>query len=431
MLEGLAGFACIILLCFFGVRVGFASFLVGFVGFSLIRGFNAASVMSGQVILDTAMNYNLSVIPLFVLMGAFIYHSNVSSELYEAINGVMGAVRGALAQATILTCAGFAAVCGSSLATAAVMTRVSLPEMRRYNYKDSLGAGSIAAGGTLGILIPPSVPLIIYGIVAQQDIALLFFAGIIPGLLLIILFMAVVAIWLYFRRDDAPVGKRRPFKTYRRSLLAAIPITLLFIIVLGGLYVHAFTPTEAAGVGAVVGAVIALSRGYMRRIEEWRAVLTDATLTTCALFTVIIGALVFANFINLSGLAFSIVSGASNLNLSPTQLVVGIAIIAGLMGMIFESIGILLLLVPVFLPVLNALGVDLIWFGIIVVLVTELGLITPPIGMNVFVVKSMATDANLGSIFLGALPFAMAMIVALCIVILFPNVATFLPNLMG
>ncbi|HLT21240.1 MAG TPA: TRAP transporter large permease subunit [Thermomicrobiales bacterium] len=430
MIEGLIAFACVIALCFLGVRVGFASFLVGFIGFALLRDFHAASVMAGQEIVRNVMNYNLSVIPLFVLMGSFVYHSNISSELYDAMYALMGRARGALAQATVLTCAGFAAVCGSSLATAAIMTRVALPSMSRYKYNDALATGCVAAGGTLGILIPPSVPLIIYGIVAEQDIGRLFMAGILPGAMLVALFMAVIAIWLRFRPGAAPVRETREKVSYARSLKAIAPVAALFILVLGGIYLHVFTPTEAGGVGAVGAGLVALAAGRMRTLREWRTVLSDAALTSCSLFTVIVGALVFANYINTSGLAFGLVALVKALGLSPLELVIAIVLIALVMGMIFESIGILLLLVPAFLPALISQNVDLIWFGIIVVITVELGLITPPIGMNVFVVRNMAPDKSMASIFAGAIPFALAMLVALYVVIAVPGVATFLPDVM-
>lgn len=434
MIESLLAFACVIALCFFGVRVGIAALLVGFAGFWMERGFTAAVFVSGQRILHTTMDYNLSVIPLFVLMGSFIYHANISADLYNAAHRRLGKVRGGLAQATIVSCAAFAAVCGSSLATAATMTKVSLPSMRRYGYPDSLATGSIAAGGTLGILIPPSVPLIIYGIVAQTDIGKLFIAGILPGLMLVGLFMVAVAIWTRLpgqqwlaEQDDADAGDAgAPSRLWRTVL----PILALFIIVIGGIYAGVFTPTEAAGIGSAGAALIALAAGKMRQISEWYAVLMDAAVTTSSLFVVIFGSLVLADYLTLAGLPFALLDFVNAYDVSPTGLAIFITVLAGLMGMVFDAMGILLLVVPVFLAALQAAGVDMVWFGIVMVMVTELGLITPPIGMNVFVVYGVAGNVKMVDIFRGVMPFIIMIIIALVLIFLFPGIATVLVNWM-
>jgi tripartite ATP-independent transporter DctM subunit len=429
--TALIGFAALLLLCFFGFRIGFATMLVGLVGFAYERGWSAALTMTGDQIMEDAMSYNLSVIPLFILMGVFIYRADVSKDLYDAAYAGLGRLRGGLALSTVVACAGFSAVCGSSLATAATMTKVAMPPMRRYKYQDSLASGTIAAGGTLGIMIPPSVPLVIYGIIAEQDIGKLFMAGVLPGLLLVALFMGAVAVTVRYNPEAGPAGDPLPPEDVRRALRSVWPVIGLFVLVLGGIYGRIFTPTEAAGVGAFGAAVIAFLRGHLRTLAEWRDSLVEATKTTATLFIVIFGALVFAQFINLSGMPFDLLDLVEDLQLTPVQLVIFVAFVAVLMGMIFESIGILLLLVPVFLPALSASGVDMIWFGIIVVLVTELGLITPPIGMNVFVVKSMMPDIRLAQIFKGVTPFIAADLVGLVIVFAVPPVAIFLPKLMG
>ena len=430
MIIALTGFAILLLLCFFGFRVGFATMLVGLVGFAYERGWSAAFSITGQQIMDDAMNYNLSVIPLFILMGVFIYRADISKDLYTAAYSGLGRFRGGLALSTVVACAGFSAVCGSSVATAATMTKVAMPPMRRYNYHDSLSAGTIAAGGTLGIMIPPSVPLVIYGIVAEQDIGKLFIAGVLPGLLLVGLFMGAVAVTVRINPEAGPAGEPLDPAESRRALRAVWPVLGLFLLVLGGIYGKVFTPTEASGIGAVGAAVIAFFRGHLRSFAEWRDALVEAAKTTATLFIVIFGALVFAQFINLSGLPYDLVDIVDDMQFSPVGLVMFVAFIAVLMGMIFESIGILLLLVPVFLPALYASGVDMIWFGIIVVLVTELGLITPPIGMNVFVVRSVMPDIRLGHIFRGVVAFIVADAVALALVFLIPAIATFLPAFM-
>ncbi len=430
MITALVGFAILIGLCFFGFRVGFATMMVGIVGFALQRGPEAALAMAGQQVMEDAMNYNLSVIPLFILMGVFIYRADISRDLFDAAYAGLGRFRGGLALSTVVACAGFSAVCGSSLATAATMTKVAMPPMRRYNYRDSLATGTIASGGTLGIMIPPSVPLVIYGIVAEQDIGQLFIAGILPGILLVALFMGAVAIVV--RRDPTagPAGEPMDPKRKRAALRAVWPVIGLFVLVLGGIYSGIFTPTEASGIGAAGAAIIALARGRLRQLKEWREALVEATKTTASLFIVIFGALVFAQFINLSGMPYDLLFIIDDMNLSPWALVVAVAIIAVLMGMVFEAIGILLLLVPVFLPSLYQSGVDMIWFGIVVVVVTELGLITPPIGMNVFVVKSVIPDVHLGQIFRGVTPFIFAILTALILVFFIPGIATWLPALM-
>lgn len=375
------------------------------------------------------MNYNLSVIPLFVLMGVFIYRSDVSNDLFDAAHSWLGQFRGGLAQSTTLACAGFSAVCGSSLATAATMTKVAMPSMRRFGYADRLSTGTIAAGGTLGILIPPSVPLVIYGIIAEQDIGLLFMAGVVPGLILVIAFLVTVAFWATINPKIAP-REDRELTDLHGAGLRVLPVLALFLLVLGGIYGRVFTPTEAAGVGAAGAAVVGVFRGKLGSVLAWKECLTEAAVTTASIFMVIFGTLVFAQFINLSGMPYDLVDLAFDWSLTPTQLVIAIAVIAVFMGMVFEAIGILLLLVPVFLPALIDADVNLIWFGIVVVLVTELGLITPPVGMNVFVVKSVASDVRLGTIFVGVAPFILAMLVVLALVLALPGLATFLPGLM-
>lgn len=430
MTIALLGFGLLLILCFVGFRVGFATLAVGFGGFALERGFSAALAMVGQQVFHDSMNYNLSVIPLFILMGVFIFRSDVSSDLYDAAYSALGRFRGGLALATVLACGGFSAVCGSTLATAATMSKVAMPPMRAFKYSDKLATGTIAAGGTLGIMIPPSVPLVIYGIIAEQDIGLLFIAGVLPGILLMLLFLIAVSVTVYFDPDSAPPAE--PLEPARRkaAIRGTLPILILFVIVLGGIYGGGFTATEASGIGAFGAAVIALMRGYLRTISEWKACLVDTAITTAKIFIVLLGAVVFSQFINLSGLPYDLLEYVDEWELTGWQLVAFVAVIALLMGMVFEAIGILVLLVPVFLPALSVSGVDMIWFGIVVVIVSEIGLITPPIGMNVFVVKSVLPDVRLGDIFRGVLPFIFVLLLALILIFLVPEIATFLPNLM-
>jgi tripartite ATP-independent transporter DctM subunit len=428
MTIAFVGFGALLLLCFLGFRVGFATLMVGFVGFAYLRGGGASLAMVGQQVFDDANNYNLSVIPLFVLMGVFIYRSDVSSDLYDSAYSVLGQMKGGLALATVLACGGFSAVCGSTLATAATMSKVAMPQMKAFNYSDKLAAGTIAAGGTLGIMIPPSVPLVIYGIIAEQDISQLFIAGILPGILLVALFMLAVMIAVRIDPDAAPPAEQLSAQRRKKARRGTIPVLILFIVVLGGIYGSVFTATEASGIGAIGAAMIALSRGHLRSLTQWRVCFVETAITTSKIFIVLFGAVVFAQFINLSGLPYDILDFVDDAQLSPMMLVLFITLIALLMGMVFESIGILVLLVPVFLPALSQAGVDMIWFGIVVVLVTEIGLITPPIGMNAFVVKSVLPDVKLGDIFRGITPFVVALMIGLVLVLTFPSIATLLPN---
>lgn len=429
MTIALLGFAALVGLCFFGFRVGFATLMVGVVGFALERGWSASLAMVAQQVAEDSQNYTLSVIPLFILMGVFVYRSDISSDLYDAAYAALGRFKGGLALATVLACGGFSAVCGSTLATAATMSKVAMPQMKGFNYSDRLAAGTIAAGGTLGIMIPPSVPLVIYGIIAEQDIGLLFIAGILPGLLLVSLFLLAVMVTVYFDPDAAPQADDLAPERRKEAVRGTMPILILFIIVLGGIYGGIFTATEASGIGAFGAAVIAFMRGHLRTYAEWRSCLVEAAITTAKIFIVLFGAVVFAQFINLSGLPYELLDYVDDSGMTAIQLVAFICLIALLMGMVFESIGIVVLLVPVFLPALAATDVNMIWFGIIIVLVTEIGLITPPIGMNAFVVKSVLPEVRLADIFRGVVPYIVALLIGLLLVFFFPSIATFLPDI--
>jgi len=428
MTVALLGFACLLLLCFLGLPLGFSTLLTGLAGFAYMRAWDwhAAVTMMAQQIVETGANYGLSVIPLFLLMGVFIHRANISQDLFEASNALVGRFRGGLAQSTVLACAGFAAVSGSSLATAATMTKVAMPHMRRYGYDDALSSGVIAAGGTLGIMIPPSVPLVIYGLVAEQDIGRLFIAGIAPGVLLVALYMAAVFAVVRLRPALGPAGAVVPRAQRLRTYLNVWPVLALFVLVLGGIYFGVFTPTEASGIGATGAAGFAWWRGRLRTIGQLYESLLEACSISAALFIVIFGAQVFSNFVNLSGMPGALVDLVEGMHLSPVGTVFAICVICILMGMIFEAIGILLLIVPVFLPILIYQDVNLIWFGIVMVIVVELGLVTPPIGMNVFTVRAMMPDIRLSRIFRGVMPFVAADLVALGLLFAFPSIATWL-----
>lgn len=331
--------------------------------------------------------------------------------------------------ATIGACGGFAAVCGSSMATAATMARIAIPSMRRFGYADSLGAAAIAAGGTLGILIPPSVPMVIYGLLTQTDIGKLFVAGIVPGLVMIAAYILAIATVVRLNSAAGPRGPRSDWAQRWRSAGRVWAVALLFFLVLGGIYFGVCTPTEAAGVGSAGALLFTMAR---RRLD-WRSLaesLLEAGRTTTAIFVVMFGALVFANFLTLTGLVTDLVASIRALNLSPLAVILLMCVVYLILGCIFESLGMMLVTIPVFFPVIVSFGMDPIWFGILVVIVVEIGLITPPVGMNVFVVKSVIGDISIGTIFGGIAPFVAASVLVLLAVIFFPGLALFLPRLM-
>ncbi|WP_302140076.1 TRAP transporter large permease [Halomonas alkalicola] len=429
MLETLVAFSIVIALCLMGLPLAFVTLLVGTVGVAMMRGLDASIIMASQQVMDMFMKESLAVIPIFILMGNLIFRAGIAKELYDAGYATLGRYRGGLAMSTILSCAGFSAVCGSSLATSATMSKVAMPSMRQYRYSDSLSTGAIAAGGTLGIMIPPSVPLIIYGVIAEQDIGLLFMAGILPGALLVLLYIIVAAGWTRLSPSSGPAAAPSSIMEALRATMLVWPVVVLFLVILGGIYGGIFTPTEAASVGAGGALLFALLRGRIRSLRDMLECLIDSVITTAMILAVAAGAMVFANYLNMLGSPYELVAAVNSLNLGPMEIVMLIAAICIVLGMVFESIGILFLVIPVFLPTLLASNIDMIWFGIVVIIVIELGLITPPIGMNVFTVKATLPDVPLGTIFKGVTPFIFANLVALILVFMVPEIATFIPSL--
>lgn len=443
----LVGFLALFAICFTGVPLGYSLILVGTIGFAYVRGesddvgFLSAIVegagpamsMAGQQIIDMGLNDGLAVLPLFVLMGVFIHRAGLSDGLYAAGNLVFGRAPGGLAMATVGACAGFAAVSGSSLATAATMAKVAMPSMKRYGYADSLAAGSIAAGGTLGILIPPSVPMVIYGILTEQDIGKLFIAGVVPGVLLTLLYIIAILAVVRVKPSLAPKSEVEKPDNPRGLFISVGGVILLFAIILGGIYLGIFTPSEAAGIGAAAGLGFLLIACLYRKEFSWKAIiepLIEAGITTSMIFVVAFGALIFANFTNLAGMVDGIVELIEYMNLSPVGVVLAMCVIYLLLGCVFDSLAMLLLTVPIFVAVLEPMGVDLIWFGIVAIIIVEIGLITPPIGMNVFVVKTVLTDVKIWSIFAGVWPFVVASLIGLALIIAVPEIALLLPNAM-
>ncbi|MCY3828718.1 MAG: TRAP transporter large permease [Rhodospirillaceae bacterium] len=444
----LVGFLALFAICFSGVPLGYTLIIVGTIGFAYVRGeaddvgfFQAiaegaepAMTMAGQQIIDMGLNDGLAVLPLFVLMGVFIHRAGLSDGLYAAGNMVFGRAPGGLAMATVGACAGFAAVSGSSLATAATMAKVAMPSMKRYGYADSLAAGSIAAGGTLGILIPPSVPMVIYGILTESDIGKLFIAGVIPGILLTILYIISIVAVIRVKPSLAPRSEVERPDNVTELFVSVGGVIVLFAIILGGIYLGVFTPSEAAGIGAAAGLLFLLMALYSRREFSWRAIvepLIEAGITTSMIFVVAFGALIFANFTNLAGMVDGIVSAIEYFELSPVGVVLAMCVIYLLLGCVFDSLAMLLLTIPIFVAVIEPMGVDLIWFGIVAIIIVEIGLITPPIGMNVFVVKTVLTDVRIWAIFAGVWPFVVASLIGLALIIAVPEIALMLPNLMS
>ncbi len=428
MYEALLGFAGMFLLMFLRVPIAFAMGAVGFVGVGLIRSWPAAISTTASEVVDIAA-YTLSVVPLFVLMGNFVTRAGMSRELYRAAYAFIGHWRGGLAMSTIAACAGFGAICGSSLATAATMARVAMPEMRRFKYHDSFAAGSIAAGGTLGILIPPSVIMVIYGIMTTTSIGALFAAGFIPGLLALVLYLTAAGIVTTRNPQLGPRGERSSWSQRLDALRDVWAVLVLFLIVIGGMYGGWFTPTEAAGVGAFGGFLFALARRTLS-LAILREILVESARTTAMLFTIVIGASIFSNFVNFTTMPTDLQTFVVQFNVAPIMVIIVICLIYVVLGCAMESLSMLLLTVPIFFPLIQSLGFDPVWFGILIVCVIEISLITPPVGMNVFVLSSVLPDVSTGQIWKGVTPFVIADVVRLAILIAFPIITLFLPRLL-
>jgi tripartite ATP-independent transporter DctM subunit len=428
--EALVGFGAFLLLAFLRVPLWIAMLFVGALGFAYKINATAALSMIGQLAYETSMSYTLSVVPLFVLMGNLVTRARLSEELYDAAYAFTGHLRGGLAMSTILACAGFSAICGSSLATAATMGKVAYPPMKRFGYKDGLAAGSVAAGGTLGILIPPSVLLVIYGILTEQNIGQLFAAGILPGVVATLCYLGAVVYSVWRDPDAGPPGERRSWGERARALSHVWGVLLLFGLVMGGLYSGVATPTECAGVGAGGAFLFALFRQGL----SWRVlvdVLVESGRTTAMIFAILIGAMIFANFVNLTTMPAQLRDFVAQSGFSPIMVIVVILAVYVLLGCVLESLSMVLLTVPLFYPLVQHLGFDLLWFGILVVCVTELSLITPPVGLNVFVLRAVLPQVPITTVFRGVLPFVGADVVRLAILVAFPAISLVLPKLMN
>jgi len=427
ILIGTLSFAVLFVLLALTVPIGFAMGLAGLGGMGMIIGWSPALSLFGTTVYETSVTYDLSIVPLFVLMGSVASRSGLSKELYEAFNAWFGAFRGGLALATIGACGAFAAICGSSVATAATMSQVALPEMEKYKYADSLATGSVAAGGIIGILIPPSVVLVLYGILTETSIGDLFIAGMVPGVLTVIGFMLVISIVTRIWPELGAGGERKSISEKIAALGKTWAILLLFLLVIGGIYFGIFTPTEAAGVGATFAFVISAVRGRLT-FQNTKEALMETVQTSAMIFAILIGALTLNNLMVFSGIAGALSSFVGGLNMSPTLVIAIILLMYLVMGAFLDALAMILLTVPIFFPIIISLGFDPVWFGVIVVMVVELGLITPPIGMNVFVIKGMAPHVKLTSIYAGVMPFVIAQIILIVAVFLLPDIALWLPE---
>lgn len=426
---GLIGLAILIIVLFSRMPVGFVMALIGVLGFSYVVSWEAGLRIMAKDFFGIFGSYSLTVVPLFILMGQVTFHAGISSRLFDTAYKFVGHLPGGLAMATIGACAGFAAVCGSTNAAAATMATVAMPEMKRYKYGDVLSTGTVAAGGSLGILIPPSVIFIIYGILTEQSIGKLFVAGVVPGIFLSALFGLTIYIWVRLRPEIAPRGPKTTFKEKLISLGGVGETLILFILVMGGLFIGFFTPTEAGAIGA--GGAIVL--GFIRRRLTWKGfmqALFESTRISCMVLVIVAGATVFGHFLAITRIPYALATWVSELALPNFGIMAFIIVVYIAGGCFIDALALILLTIPIFYPVVTNMGYDPIWFGVIIVLVTQMGVITPPVGVNVYVVHGVVKDVPLESIFKGAFPFLVALILCALILIPFPQIALFLPSFM-
>jgi len=428
-LVAVAGFVVLFVLMAFRVPIGIAMGLVGVGGFAAIAGWGPALKLLAHSPIRTATDYAFAVIPLFLLMGAFSSSSGMSRELFRAANAFLGHRRGGLGMATIAACGGFAAICGSSVATAATFSTVALPEMRRYGYPDRFATGVIAAGGTLGIMIPPSVVLAVYGIITEQDIGKLFIAGILPGLVAVGMYILTIVAIVRLGIETLPQGERAGWAERLAALKDIWAIALLFVFVIGGMYAGVFTATEAAGMGAAGAWIIGALRGRLDLRETMRC-LVESLRTTAAIFTILIGALLFGYFLTITQTPQKVTEFMTGLGIGRYGVLILIMALYLVLGCILDAMAMIILTIPITYPVVMALGFDPIWYGVIIVMTVELGLITPPVGMNVYVIKGVVKDVALATIFRGVAPFIVADILRLALLIAVPWIVLFLPGRM-
>ena len=426
---GIIGIIVLIVLLYSKMPVGFAMGFLGLIGFSYVVSFDAGLNLLARDVWDVFSSYNLTVIPLFVFMGQIAFHAGISRRLYDSAYVLLGHRRGGLAMTTVGACAAFSAICGSTNATAATMATVALPEMKRYGYDMGLATGTVAAAGSLGILIPPSVIFIVYGILTEQSIGKLFAAGILPGILLCFLFLLTIHLRVLKNPSLAPPGPKSNIREKFRSFAGILETMLLFALVMGGIFFGLFTPTEAAAVGAFMTLLIAI----IRRQLYWKGFiqsLADTTKISCMIMVIVTGAVIFGHFMAITRIPYMLADYVSSLPLPP-HAIIGVIILVYLVGGCFmDALAMIMLTIPIFFPVVQKLGFDPIWFGVVIVLITEMGVITPPVGINVYVVYGVARDVPLEKIFRGVFPMLIALFVCNLLLILFPQIALWLPGLM-
>jgi C4-dicarboxylate transporter DctM subunit len=428
-LIGTLGICVLFLLLAMRMYIGLAMLVTGFLGYCLLMGIPAGLGLLNLVPYSVASSYTLTVIPLFVLMGQFAYMSGISSDIYKAVYSWFGGLPGGLAMATVLGCAGFGAVCGSSLATGATMGTVAIPEMKRYGYDPRLATGCVAAGGTLGILIPPSLGFIIYGILTEQSIGKLFMAGILPGVVLSLLFMLTIWIQCRINPSMGPPAERITFKDRVVSLKGIWGLLVLFVLVMGGIYLGVFTPTEAAGVGAFGALLLALLKGRVT-VANIQESLLETGKTMAMIFLIIIGAEFFSKFLGVTMLPMMLADYVASLPLN-RYIILGLVLFTYvILGCVMDCVAIMILTTPIIFPVISALRFDPIWYGVLMVVVLEVGFITPPVGLNVFVIRGVSGGVELSTIFKGIVPFLASCLTAIILLIIFPEISLFIPSLM-
>jgi C4-dicarboxylate transporter, DctM subunit len=431
VIEGLVGLALMMGLAFLRIPIAYAMGIVGIVGYAYMRDWNwwVAFATAQTKIYETGRNYTLSVVPLFLLMGSLVTRAGLSQELFRAAYAFIGHLRGGLAMATVWASAGFGGICGSSIATAATMAKVAYPSMKRFGYSDQLAAGTVAGAGTLGIMIPPSTIMIIYGVFTETNIGKLFAAGVLPGILGAVLLCLAIVYTTWRHPTWGPPGPRSTWRERLAAVKDVWAVAALFVFVMGGIYGGLFTATEGAGMGAMGALAFAVARGALTGRTLYAALLESAR-TTAMLFMILIGALMFAEFVNITTMPADLEALVSRLGLSPLMVVTAICAIYVVLGTAMEELSMVLLTMPVFFPVIVHLGLDPVWFGIIIVCVVEIGLISPPVGMNMFVLKSLLPHVPTGTVFRGVMPFMWADVVRLAILVAFPIISLWLPSLM-
>ena len=428
--AGIVGIALLLVLFLIRVQIAFAMAILGFIGILYLSGLEPALTLLAQDMYESFTSYPLSVIPMFVLMGSFAFASGISKRLYDTTYAWVGHLRGGLTIATVLACASFAAICGSTVATAATMGKIALPEMKKYGYDDTLATGTIAAAGTLGILIPPSTVLVVYGILVEESIGKLFIAGVLPGAILSLFFVAVVVLICFRNPHLGPPGTPTSWKTKVRAASGIVEAVILFLLAIGGLFLGWFSPTQAGSIGAGGALVI----GLIRRQLTWQRFFEaakDGLRTSCMVLFILFGAVVFGHFMAISDIPFLLADWVGSLPLDRMAIMGVIIFIYFLGGFFMDSMALIVVTIPIFYPLVTKLGFDPIWFGVIIVLTGEMGVITPPVGVNVFVIKGIAPDIPLEVIFRGIIPFLAALIIFTIILTIFPQIATFLPSLIS